>query len=522
MNVQLIQEIYPYVLLHDFSRYFITAGLAYLFFWILGKGYWRERIIQNKIPNAKQKWKEFRYSMSTVFIFSCVGMSIVLLEKAAYTAIYEQVEDYGWGYLILSFGILLITHDIYFYVTHRLMHHPILFKHVHLVHHQSSTPSPWAAYSFHPWEAIIQAIFYILVVFLLPVHGVVLFVFVIYMIVRNVQGHLGIEFLPSFFVDHPWLFWFTTTTHHDLHHKYSNYNYGLYFTWMDDWFQTTHPEYKNTFKEVTSRRRGTIKKNMLSLVGFLFIFSLGYSQSPVGIWQTFDEETGLPLAKIEIELAKNRLIGKVHKIFDRPWEGNDPVCYKCPKQWKGKKVKEMALLWGFSPNGKNGKIIDPKKGKIYSAKMWLDGKTHLKVRAYASALGVIYQTQKWRRISQMDASNPFIGLWEMYDEQTNEKKAHIRIVLKNQQLKGQIIQLFPTVKRCVECKGKMKNQPIAGLRIIRGFKQEGDQWRNGRILDPTNGKIYQGTLQLSDENTLLVRGYWGPFYRTQKWKRIRE
>ncbi|MEI7983754.1 MAG: sterol desaturase, partial [Bacteroidota bacterium] len=27
---------------------------------------------------------------------------------------------------------------------HRLIHHPLLFKRVHLVHHQSTNPSPWA------------------------------------------------------------------------------------------------------------------------------------------------------------------------------------------------------------------------------------------------------------------------------------------------------------------------------------------------------------------------------------------
>jgi lathosterol oxidase len=66
---------------------------------------------------------------------------------------------------IVSLALMLLLHDAWFYWTHRLMHHPKIFRHVHLVHHRSINPSPWAAYSFHPIEAVIEAGIYLLIVF---------------------------------------------------------------------------------------------------------------------------------------------------------------------------------------------------------------------------------------------------------------------------------------------------------------------------------------------------------------------
>jgi len=39
-------------------------------------------------------------------------------------------------------------------------------------------------------------------------------------------------------------------------------------------------------------------------------------------------------------------------------------------------------------------------------------------------------------------------------------------------------------------------------------------------MDPGNGNTYTASLWLIDKNTLEVRGYLGPFYRSQVWRRI--
>ena len=54
------------------------------------------------------------------------------------------------------------------------------------------------------------------------------------------------------------------------------------------------------------------------------------------------------------------------------------------------------------------------------------------------------------------------------------------------------------------------------MEIIKGMKKSGDEYSEGNILDPEVGKIYSCKLWI-EGNDLKVRGYWGPFYRTQTW-----
>jgi uncharacterized protein (DUF2147 family) len=120
-----------------------------------------------------------------------------------------------------------------------------------------------------------------------------------------------------------------------------------------------------------------------------------------------------------------------------------------------------------------------------------------------------------------------VGLWRNVDDKTGEAKAEIRISEANGALVGRIEK---SLKKgalpdavCDECSDDRKGKPIAGLEIIRGgTKAEGkDVWEGGRILDPENGKEYRASFTpLDGGKKLEVRGYLGPFWRTQTWLRI--
>ena len=71
--------------------------------------------------------------------------------------------------------------------------------------------------------------------------------------------------------------------------------------------------------------------------------------------------------------------------------------------------------------------------------------------------------------------------------------------------------------KCVDCKGKLKNQPIVGMHIVDGATLSDNAYQ-GSIVDPKNGKEYRAKLWL-ENGVLNVRGYLGPFFRTQVWKR---
>ena len=117
------------------------------------------------------------------------------------------------------------------------------------------------------------------------------------------------------------------------------------------------------------------------------------------------------------------------------------------------------------------------------------------------------------------------GLWRNVDDKTGQAKAEIRIAANaGGALAGRIDQvLVPSDDPlCSACTDDRQGQPKLGLEIIRGARQSGTEalWE-GRILDPENGKEY--TLRMAPLEAgrkLQVRGYIGPFYRTQVWTRV--
>ena len=117
------------------------------------------------------------------------------------------------------------------------------------------------------------------------------------------------------------------------------------------------------------------------------------------------------------------------------------------------------------------------------------------------------------------------GLWRSIDDKSGQPKAEIRITAHGGVLSGVVEKaLMPSPEPlCTACTDDRKDQPKLGMEIIRGAKKtEGkDLWEDGKILDPDNGKNYILRMEpLEDGKKLQVRGYIGPFYRTQVWQRI--
>jgi sterol desaturase/sphingolipid hydroxylase (fatty acid hydroxylase superfamily) len=235
-------------------RYLIMAGGAYLVAWRWLRGRLAQRRIQPVAHTPKRLASELSYSMSTVAIFGAVGLIIALCGKASLTRIYFNLSERGYPYLLLSLAAMLVIHDAYFYWMHRLLHHPKLFKHVHRVHHLSTNPSPLAAYSFHPLEAIAEALFFPLVVLVMPLHFGVVVAFILIDMAFNVLGHLGYELFPSGFTKHRLGRWLNTSTHHNMHHKYFNSNFSLYFNFWDRVCGTNHSRYHEVFESAARRR----------------------------------------------------------------------------------------------------------------------------------------------------------------------------------------------------------------------------------------------------------------------------
>ena len=241
-------QIWSPMLVLDVGRYLVAAcGLALILklFWNIGLG---RRKIQARFPSNADVRREILTSLRTGVIFSLNGVAIVFGAITGFFTIYKDFDSAGIGYLAISVVAIIVAHDAYFYWTHRLMHHPRLYPYFHRTHHRSVTPTPFAAYAFDIPEALLMAAFTPLWLLFVPMHALGLFLFMAFMIVRNVMGHAGVELMPRSLADSRWFGWINATTHHDLHHSSFRHNYGLYFTWWDRMMGTEHPAYREQLR----------------------------------------------------------------------------------------------------------------------------------------------------------------------------------------------------------------------------------------------------------------------------------
>lgn len=236
-----------------FGRYLLMAGGTY---WVVYR--WQTARtarfkIQQRSPNNQIVQNEIRHSFYTALIFGGIAAGLFVARQAGYTRQYLDIQTHSWLYFGSSVGMLVLIHDTYFYWLHRAMHQPNLYRWIHRTHHRSVNPTPMAALSFHPLEAILEFAFIPITVFVFPIHPLALGILAFWSMVWNIVGHLGYEFFPSGITRH-WLGqWLNTATHHNLHHQKGRLNYGLYFNVWDRLMGTNHPTYLSTFDTIRER-----------------------------------------------------------------------------------------------------------------------------------------------------------------------------------------------------------------------------------------------------------------------------
>lgn len=223
--------IYGFIIL----RYLLMVFPIYVYFWLKQKSsVWR----LHQGFSQKQIYIEIKYSFIASSIFASAGVLLGWLWQNSYTQIYVEFEKFGYIYLVFSFLLLSLIHEFYFYFTHRWMHHKSVFKHVHFVHHLSKNTSPWASFSFHPLEALILSLFLPIACLIMPLHPLVVIAYMIFMTLTAISNHLGVEVWKNSKI----LKYFISGTHHSIHHNNFNFNFGLYYCFIDKLFKTDFPK----------------------------------------------------------------------------------------------------------------------------------------------------------------------------------------------------------------------------------------------------------------------------------------
>ena len=242
-----------FIFLGIFGRYVATA----LVFDVLVNKIFREqlarRAVQMRPRRVRQNWVEVGWSLITSLLFALAGTLMLVAWQKGYTRMYLNWNEYPVVWFFLSIGLMLFLHETYYYWLHRWMHKPGIYKVIHKVHHDSITTSAWTSFSFHPIESVLQAAFIPLMTFIIPLHLYALVALLTLMTLTSAMNHLNTELYPRDFNRHWFGRWWIGATHHSLHHAQFRFNYGLYFTFWDQWMRTESPDYTALFDKKTQR-----------------------------------------------------------------------------------------------------------------------------------------------------------------------------------------------------------------------------------------------------------------------------
>lgn len=126
--------------------------------------------------------------------------------------------------------------------------------------------------------------------------------------------------------------------------------------------------------------------------------SVIHAQSEItGKWKTIDDETGIAESIVEIFERDEKLYGRVIEFLVEPKRPN-PTCQNCRGEDKNRPIMGLEIIKGLEKDDDtfNGKILNPKNGKVYKCYVKLEGEDVLKLRGYIG-FSLLGKTQYWQR-----------------------------------------------------------------------------------------------------------------------------
>jgi plant 4alpha-monomethylsterol monooxygenase len=187
-----------------------------------------------------------------------INSSIMLLLMVLAWPIFRHINTIhtgelpAWYWIILQMGVFIVLDDFLYYWMHRTMHHPLLLRHVHVVHHRIKNTCALDGNYFHWLEFVATGLLTMLGPLLLGAH---LYVFWLWIIIRQFEaadGHCGYDFPYNPVKLIPF---YHGAVYHDFHHARFKGNYAGFLPYLDKWMGNTYvPEYLRYL--AAKKRRG--------------------------------------------------------------------------------------------------------------------------------------------------------------------------------------------------------------------------------------------------------------------------
>ncbi|KAJ3760905.1 hypothetical protein EV360DRAFT_80723 [Lentinula raphanica] len=193
----------------------------------------------NKIPTPAEQWdctKQVLWAHLTVEL-PAIWLFYPMAEfvgMQTYQVPFPSLSTMSWQIFFFMF-----FEDLFHWAAHRALHTPILYKHIHKIHHKYSAPFGLAAEYAHPAEVMILGMGTLggslFLCLFTEVHFISFFIWVILKLFQAIDAHSGYDFPWS--LQHILPFW-SGAEHHDFHHMAFTNNYSTSFRWWDRLFGT--------------------------------------------------------------------------------------------------------------------------------------------------------------------------------------------------------------------------------------------------------------------------------------------
>lgn len=139
-------------------------------------------------------------------------------------------------------------------------------------------------------------------------------------------------------------------------------------------------------------------KKLFFILSIFFLNTLAADQGVIGFWKTINDKTGKPESIIGIYQYNGKYYGRIIATYNDDGQTiNDTMQNpkdKAPGVEGDAYYSGMDIMWDLKDQGDkftDGKILDPREGKIYNAEMWLQN-NNLVVRGEIWVFG---ENQTW-------------------------------------------------------------------------------------------------------------------------------
>ncbi|XP_062979396.1 fatty acid hydroxylase domain-containing protein 2-like [Elgaria multicarinata webbii] len=177
---------------------------------------YRIQLGKNEPADRQKMYNAFKTVMFNLVFISQPMLSLMfLIMKWRTEPCSLQLPTLEW--FLLEIAIFTAMEEVMFYYSHRLFHHPLLYKHFHKKHHEWTAPISISSIDIHPVEHVFSGMLPLIIgPVLLGSHVITIMVWLSLSLMTIIFAHCGYHF--------PFV---GSSEFHDFHHLRFNQCYGV-------------------------------------------------------------------------------------------------------------------------------------------------------------------------------------------------------------------------------------------------------------------------------------------------------